>query len=284
MVVVSARSTPASLVLGLLLAFSGCGFEGDLPTPTTPPTPPAPPTQAGVALSLSSSPIDAVVASGGGATWSAGWTLTVQETSGIGGTIDFVRASLTEPNGASIAETQLDAGEVGAQLGGSNRIRGGSSQKILMSLDFDFPTDVVSGNLRVALGLSDDRGHNVSAAVDDVVQVCVPRLLLPAEGAIIDNGCTSRNNGILWEFDWSDCAGVEAYEFYVKQRSSEEPLLDRPELTSSSFSLLEDRVIPEESRLGWLWRVRAKVNGTWGNWSPERGFDVERANTDCVTP
>jgi len=284
MVFVKARAKSAPWILGLLLAGSGCGFEGELPTPPTPPTPPVPPAQAAIALSLSSSPIDAVAAAAGGSPWSAEWTLTVRETSGVGGTIDFVRATLTEPAGASIGETELDAGQVSEQLGGSSHILGGSNQKIVMSLDFEFPPDVPSGNLHVALQLTDDRGNAVSAAVDDVVQVCIPRLLTPDEGAIMDNGCTSGANGILWEFDWSECTGVESYEFYLKQRNEQEPLFDRPELTTSSFTVLENRVVPEESRVGWLWRVRAKTNGTWGNWTPERVFDVEPSNKDCVKP
>src|SRR5262245_35270049 len=89
-------SRRAPLLLALLLALPGCGFEGDLPTPPTPPSPPVPPTQAGILLSLSSSPIVAVPA----APWSAAWTLTVRETSGIGGNIQLVRATLVDPAGA----------------------------------------------------------------------------------------------------------------------------------------------------------------------------------------
>jgi hypothetical protein len=283
MVVVRAGSKSASWVLGLLLAGSGCGFEGDLPTTTKPPSPPVPPTQAGIALSLSSSPIDAVVAVDGGAPWGAEWTVTVQETAGIGGNIDFVRATLADSNGASIAETELDVDAVSAQLGGSNHIRGGSKQEILMNLNFDFPAETASGDLRVSLQLRDDRGNTIAAAVDDVIQVCIPSQLTPAEAARMDNGCTNRDNGILWEFDWSDCAGAQSYEFYVKQRNAQEPV-DRSGLTTSSFTLLENRIVPEESRTGWFWKVRAQVNGIWGNWSPERNFEVEPVNTDCVIP
>jgi len=283
MVVVKAGSKSASWVLGLLLAGSGCGFEGELPTTPKPPSPPVPPSQAAIALSLSPSPIDAVVAGGGSAPWSAEWTLSVQETAGIGGDIDSVRATLADSTGASIGETEIDADQVSGQLGGSNHIRGGSNQKLLMNLSFDFPAETPSGALHVALQLRDDRGNTVSAAADDVVQVCVPSLLTPAEGAKMDNGCANGTNGILWEFDWSDCANPEAYEIYLKQRNAQEPL-DRSGLTTSSYTVLENRFVPEESRLGWFWKVRAKVNGTWGNWSPERNFDVEPVNTDCVKP
>ena len=275
---VRVRGTSASWVFGLLLAVSGCGFEGELPTPPAPPSPPVPPTTAGLNLSLSSSPIVAVPA----APWSAEWTLTVKETSGIGGDIQLVRATLVDPAGALLAQTELGADQLKEQLGGSNHIGGGSNQEIPMSLSFDFPPDTPTGNLNVTVELSDDRGNAVSAAVDDVVQVCIPAQLVPEEGAVIDNGCTNQENGISWDFDWDDCPGADSYSIHINHPSLETPL-DR-DLTVSSFSLLEERIVPEESRTGWTWRVRARVNGVWGNYSPDRTFDVERVNTDCVTP
>jgi hypothetical protein len=243
-----------------------------------------PPTQAAIVLTLSSSPIDAVAAVDGSAAWRAEWTLNVQETAGIGGSIDFVNATLTDADGASIAETELDATQLSEQLGGSNRIRGGSNQAIVMGLDFDFPSDALSGALHVSMQLSDDRGNTVSAATDDVIQVCVLRQLSPDEGAVLDNGCTNRENGILWEFDWSDCEAAEAYEFYLTVRGAQEPFVDRRNLTTSSYTVLENIFIFEEARFGWFWQVRAKVDGTWGDWSPERNFDVEPLDTDCANP
>lgn len=279
MAVLRARSKSA-WALASLLAGSACGYEGGLPTPTRPP---GSATQAQIGLSLSSSPVNAVVAANGGASWTAAWTVTVQETAGLGGNILSVGATLTDSTGAPIAETTLDAEQLTAQMGGNNHIRGGSRQDIPTSLTFDFPADAVSGDLRVTVQFSDDRGNTVAAAIDDVVQVCVPSLLAPDEGAIMDNGCTNRDNGILWEFDWSDCQGAEAYEFFLDHPSVERPV-EEAALTESSFTLLEDRVIPEGSRFGWTWRVRAQLNGVWGDWSPERRFDVEPVNTDCVTP
>jgi len=278
-----AGSKSASWVLGLLLALSGCGFDDELPTPTRPPAPPVPPSQAAIALTLSSSPIEAAVAVDGSAPWRAEWTVSVRETAGIGGDIDFVRATLADSAGASIAETELDADQVSEQLGGTNHIRGGSNQEIPMSLNFDFPAEVFSADLRVTVQLNDDRDNTVSATADEVVQVCVPSLLTPEEGAVMDNGCASRLNGILWEFDWSDCAGAESYEIFVKQRNEQEPAIDRSDLTTSAFTTLENRIISEDTRRGWFWKVRAKVNGVWADFSPERNFDVEPLNTDCVT-
>ena len=103
------RSKSASWVLGLTIALSGCGYEGQTPTTYKPPTPPPPPTQAGIDLSLSSSPIDAVASADASAPWSAQWTLIVQETAGIGGNIESVHTTLSDSSGASIAESTLDA-------------------------------------------------------------------------------------------------------------------------------------------------------------------------------
>jgi hypothetical protein len=281
--VVTTGSRAAGLVLALLLPFAGCGFEGDLPTPTRPPTPPAPPSGAALNLSLNESPVEAVPGGEGGTPWSAAFTVNVREGSGIGGQIDFVRATLADASGGLLAETELDAGEVSAQLG-DNRIAGGGREEIPLSLNFAFPADVSSADLHVTVEVRDDRGNTVTAAADDKIQVCVPTLLAPTEAAKMDNGCTVADNGLLWEFDWEDCAGAESYDFYVQRRSQPEPLIDVPDLETSAFTVLEDRVVPEGSRLGWFWKVRAKVNGVYGDWSPETNFDVEPGNTDCVNP
>lgn len=268
--------------LALLLGLSGCGFEGDLPAVPPPPPPPVPPSQAALLLSLSSSPIDAAASADGSAPWSADWTLTVKETAGIGGTIERVTATLVDDGGASLAETQLDADQIRDQLGGSNRIAGGSSQAIAMSLTFDFPADAPSGDLTVTVELSDDRGNAVSTTVADVVRVCIPAQVSPADAAVMDNGCSNGQNGVAWDFDWDDCPNAEMYSIHIDHPTLEAPI-DR-DLTVSAFSTLTDSVVPEESRIGWTWKVRAMVNGVWGNYSPDRKFDVERVNTDCVNP
>lgn len=280
MAVVRARSTPAWWILGLLLAASACGYEGDLPTQTRPRTTAS---KAEVALSLSSAPINAVAAADESASWAAEWTLTVQETAGVGLDIEHVSGTLTDSSGATIAETQLDEAQLTAQMGGSNHIRGRSRQDLPMSLTFDFPADVFSGDFHVTVQVSDDRGNTLSAEVTTVLQVCVPGELIPEEAATMDNGCTNGENGVFWEFDWADCEGAEAHEFYLEHSSLERPI-QTDKLTESSYTILEDRVVPEESRFGWLWRVRAKLNGVWGNWTPDRRFDVEPVNTDCVRP
>jgi hypothetical protein len=224
-----------------------------------------------------------VAATDGSTPWSAEWTLHFRETSGIGGNLDFVRATLSDSAGAVLAETELDAEQLSAQLGGTTHIVGGSRHDIVMNLGFDFPPDVHSANLSVTAQLTDDRGNVITTTVDDVVQVCVPRLLSPADDAVMDNGCTNGANGITWDFDWEDCAGAESYEISLQHPSIEGPS-DTPGLTVSSFTVLRNGALPEPSRFGWVWKVRAQIGGVLGDFSPERKFDLEPANTDCVPP
>lgn len=282
---VGVRGAPRSArwALSLLLAASGCGFEGELPTPPSPPSPPVPPTQAALNVSLDPSPVDAMAASDGTGPWAAEWTVRVHETTGIGGTIDLIRATLSDSAGITLAETELGAEPLSDQLGGSTRILGGSTHEIAMSLGFDFPPDVHTANLLVTVQLTDDHGNTVSTAVNDLIQVCVPRLVTPADGAVMDNGCTNGSNGFLWEFDWDDCAAAESYEISLTHPGVEQPL-GGSGLTVSSFTVLENRSLSEEFRFGWTWQVRATINGIVGDWSPVRKFDLEPANTDCVPP
>ena len=101
----------------------------------------------------------------------------------------------------------------------------------------------------------------------------------------MDNGCEDRSDGVLWDFDWSMCSGASDYHLYVKHQSSTYPVIDRSDLTSSSFHKdgPGDYII-NSNRFDWRWKVRAKVNGVWGDWSEERHFDVEPLDTDCQGP
>ena len=63
----------------------------------------------------------------------------------------------------------------------------------------------------------------------------VPRLLSPDVAAVLDNGCPSASDPIVWEFDWSDVLGATEYQLYVKNTQSLYPAVDVSQLTSSSY-------------------------------------------------
>jgi len=101
-------------------------------------------------------------------------------------------------------------------------------------------------------------------------------LISPEEGEILDNGRTDRLDDIIWDFDWSDCEGATQYHLYVFHLGSINPVIDNDNIISSSYhAVSHGSYIVEENRYGWTWKVRAKVNGRWGNWSQIRTFDVE---------
>lgn len=114
-----------------------------------------------------------------------------------------------------------------------------------------------------------------------VLQACVPTQTSPVAGAILDNGCTDHSDTIRWDFDWTDCTGAQNYHLWVNGRTAQNPVIDDDTLTESAFRETSNGWIAESNGRGWRWRVRAKQNGVWGEWTPERTFDVETVNTDC---
>lgn len=109
-----------------------------------------------------------------------------------------------------------------------------------------------------------------------------PMLISPASGAVMDNGCKPKADGITWDFDWSDVPGATAYHIRVF-RNPALPLINNMGVASSSFhytSAPHDHII-NANLGGWRWMVRAKVGAMWGPWSAPRFFRVEKLNTDC---
>ena len=109
-----------------------------------------------------------------------------------------------------------------------------------------------------------------------------PVLISPASGAIMDNGCKPKADGITWDFDWSDVPNATMYHLRV-WRSPGVPLINNMSVPGSSFNYVSapHAHIINANLTGWRWTVRAKVHGVWGPWSRPRVFRVEKLNTDC---
>ena len=113
-------------------------------------------------------------------------------------------------------------------------------------------------------------------------RVPAPVLVSPANGTLMDNGCSPRRDGITWDFDWSDVPGATAYHLRVWKNPAL-PLINNMSVPSSSFHYASgpSDYIANTNLAGWRWMVRAKVGGIWGPWSLLRSFRVEKLNTDC---
>ena len=106
---------------------------------------------------------------------------------------------------------------------------------------------------------------------------CVPALVSPAEGAVMDNGCCVFGyctDDWIWDFVWLSCPGATEYHLYVYNLPGGRVQVDESGLTDTTFRVPSDRY-NVSARSGWHWRIRAKAGGVWGDWSPERTFDVE---------
>src|SRR4051812_36487060 len=107
----------------------------------------------------------------------------------------------------------------------------------------------------------------------------VPQLLSPEAGAMLDNGCPTGSDSIVWNFQWSAVDGATAYELYVSNLTSIFAQIDDSTLTTTSYHYSQPTFT--NSTAGWNWWVRAKVNGEYKNWAGPQSFTVEAANTDC---
>lgn len=113
------------------------------------------------------------------------------------------------------------------------------------------------------------------------LQVAPPKLISPANGEVMDNGCQDKSNGVTWDFDWSDVPGATAYHIRVWKNPAL-PVVNKMDVASSDYNHDSPQTyIINSNRLGWRWRVRAKAGGAWGPWSKIGFFHAEKLNTDC---
>jgi hypothetical protein len=109
-----------------------------------------------------------------------------------------------------------------------------------------------------------------------------PNLLFPDNLDVLDNGCVNLKDGTFWTFIWSKIPNATSYHLYVIGKNSPNPVINKSNLTSPEYiDKSFQSYIANRYRRGWKWKVRAKINGKWSNWSEERVFDVEPLNTDC---
>jgi hypothetical protein len=132
----------------------------------------------------------------------------------------------------------------------------------------------------VAAPQTDSAGSNGGMTREQVAaDSSVPQLLAPVADAVMDNGRTDALDDIVWDFSWSDVPGASEYELCVAHTGSQFPFIERQGLADSSFHHVSHGAYISFPT-GWTWKVRARVGGTWQDWSEVRPFRVERLNAD----
>ena len=141
----------------------------------------------------------------------------------------------------------------------------------------------LSGGSSVTI-LAQGSGLTGSASLT-VETICVPTLVSPRDGAVLDNGTTDRADDIIWDFEWSSCEGATLYQLYVIHSGASNPLINVTVSSSSYRFVSSGSYIIDSNRRNWTWKVSAQISGQWNEWSEVRTFDVEPVNTDspiCV--
>lgn len=111
--------------------------------------------------------------------------------------------------------------------------------------------------------------------------LCIPSLISPEEGMILDNGRLDSEDSIRWDFNWSNCPGATQYQLFVEHTGALYPVINTNiEYGSSYLHERNGHYIIDKNRFDWNWKVRAWIDGKWGDWSVIRMFDVEPVNTD----
>jgi peroxiredoxin/outer membrane lipoprotein-sorting protein len=112
-------------------------------------------------------------------------------------------------------------------------------------------------------------------------QPCVPILLSPRSGDSLDNGLIGKSKVRTWEFAWTECSSASEYHLYVIGPRAINPVIDDDNITTNSYRRTFDSgYIVDPNLRGWKWKVRAKVNGEWGEWSKTGTFDVMTVGSD----
>jgi len=113
---------------------------------------------------------------------------------------------------------------------------------------------------------------------EKVEESYVPTLISPEPEAILDNGRSDRKDGIIWDFEWTHCEGASKYQLYVIHKDAEKPVINVT-VTDTHYHFVSKGSYTTLYK-GWIWGVRAKIDGQWSKWSRFRFFNVEPTDTD----
>jgi hypothetical protein len=110
-------------------------------------------------------------------------------------------------------------------------------------------------------------------------EILAPVLISPAQGALVDNGCSQHQDIMRWEFTWIPVPGGTEYRLFVMHPGAVIPVYDGP--ASDTGHVVESYAyVTDTNRFGWEWHASAVVDGE-RRMSEVRTFDIEPLNTDC---
>lgn len=106
-------------------------------------------------------------------------------------------------------------------------------------------------------------------------QPCVPVLLSPRPGGLLPNGRSDKPQEVRWEFAWAACPGATQYHLYIENSNARTPMVNVETIRITSYQHISRGYVADHNLRGWKWKVRAKINGVWGEWSKPEMFKVK---------
>lgn len=95
----------------------------------------------------------------------ATYTITITETAGLGGTVDFVSSTVYNPStGTQVALTYYDSSDLVVYVG-SKRIEAKGTLVVPQTVTYTLPDATVPANLSISVQLTDDRQNLVHESV-----------------------------------------------------------------------------------------------------------------------
>jgi len=108
---------------------------------------------------------------------------------------------------------------------------------------------------------------------------CVVRLATPGNNAVLPQRRLDKGKvEAVWLFGWRDCPEASRYHLYVIGPGALNPVVDDDTITAATHQHRATYYKGVTRAEGWTWKVRAFVDGRWGEWSEERQFNVAAPN------
>jgi len=141
----------------VLAALTGCGSDS--------PTIPTDVAQAVIAVTVKPNPITAPVTNAVGPIYTAGWTVIVTETAGLGGMVTAVKSSVYDAaTGALVGTYNYDDKDLLVFVG-TNRIEGKGSIEVPQQLSYVLSAGKTSALLTVVVNFRDDKQHAFETSI-----------------------------------------------------------------------------------------------------------------------
>jgi hypothetical protein len=143
------RWSRAFLCAGALAAATACGSSPVTPTNTE---------RAVIVLSVTPNPLTGTVTNVVGPIFTTQWTLKIQETAGLGGTVQQVKASIyDDATGILVATTVYDDKDLTVFVG-SNRIEPNGSLDVPQQVSYQLSANQTAAHLTLDVQFKDDKG------------------------------------------------------------------------------------------------------------------------------